>query len=141
MTDIVDKNTRSKMMANIKSVSHLEMIVNKKLWGKGVRARRNVKDLFGKPDWAIKKYKVVIFLDSCFWHACPIHGNLPKNNKEFWESKLRRNVERDIEVTKYYQDREWKILRVWEHEVKGDIEKAVNKIIKFINDAKKLNLK
>lgn len=139
MADIVDKETRSKMMSKIKSVSMLEKIVNKELWKKGVRARRNVNDLYGKPDWAIKKYKVVIFLDSCFWHVCPIHGNFPKNNKEFWERKLKRNVERDKEVTKFYLENNWNILRIWEHEVKEDLDKVVNKIIKFINNARRTN--
>jgi DNA mismatch endonuclease, patch repair protein len=139
LTDVVDKLTRSRMMSNIKSVSQLEKLVNKELWKKGVRARRNVKDLYGKPDWAIKKYKVVIFLDSCFWHACPIHGNMPKNNREFWEKKLMRNVERDREVTNFYQENGWKILRIWEHEVKQDLETSVNKMVEFIDKYKIIN--
>ncbi|WP_356948169.1 hypothetical protein [Fictibacillus fluitans] len=72
-------------MRSIKSVSKLEEIVSKELWRRGFRFRRNVKDLFGKPDFAIKKYKVVIFIDSCFWHNCPVHGHLPKTNVEYWQ--------------------------------------------------------
>lgn len=136
MADVVDKETRSRMMSNIRSVSLLEKVVNKELWKRGVRARRNVSDLYGKPDWSIKKYKIVIFLDSCFWHVCPIHGNFPKNNKEFWEAKLMKNVERDQKVTDYYREKEWNILRLWEHEFKEDMDSAINKIIDFINQIK-----
>lgn len=63
-----------------------------------VRFRKNVKSLFGTPDIASKKYKIVIFVDSCFWHLCPEHGNIPKTNIEFWENKLIRNRQRDCEV-------------------------------------------
>ncbi|MCS3486073.1 DNA mismatch endonuclease Vsr [Bacillus sp. JUb11] len=70
-------------MQAIKSVSKLEDKITKQLWSKSIRFRRNVKDLKGKPDIAIKKYKVVIFIDSYFWHACPIHGNIPKSNMDY----------------------------------------------------------
>jgi DNA mismatch endonuclease, patch repair protein len=133
LSDTVSKATRSRMMSNIKSVSQLEKVINKELWKKGVRVRRNVKDLFGKPDWAIKKYKIVIFLDSCFWHVCPLHGNMPKNNREFWEKKLLRNVERDKEVTEYYKNKGWKILRLWEHEFKEDFDQSIDRMLDFIN--------
>jgi DNA mismatch endonuclease (patch repair protein) len=133
MADKISKEARSKNMAAIKSVSKLEDRISKALWRKGLRFRRNTKDLFGKPDFSIKKYKVVIFIDSCFWHRCPIHGNMPKTNQEFWEKKLNRNVERDKEVTRYYENKDWRILRLWEHEFKEDFEGAVESIFKFIN--------
>ncbi len=56
----------------------------------------NAKDLKGKPDIAVKKYKVVVFIDFCFWHVCPLHSNIPKTNREFWEAKLARNQESPI---------------------------------------------
>lgn len=114
----------------------LEEKITKELWKKGIRFRKNVKDMFGKPDIAIKKYKVVIFLDSCFWHGCELHGNMPKTNPEYWEKKLKRNKERDIEVTDYYQNRGWHILRIWQHEVKENFDYVINKIIEFIRYAK-----
>jgi len=123
-------------MQAIKSQSKLENIVTKELWNHGLRFRKNVRSLYGNPDIAIKKYKVVIFIDSCFWHVCPIHGNTPKTNQEYWEKKLQRNVERDKEVTKYYKDKNWNILRVWEHEVKNDFFATIEKLMEFINEAK-----
>lgn len=123
-------------MQAIRSQSRLENRFSKALWHKGVRFRKNVKSLKGKPDIAIKKYKVVIFIDSCFWHACPIHGTRPKSNTEYWDKKLERNKERDLEINRYYQDLGWNILRIWEHEIKEDMEKAVFKALCFIEESK-----
>lgn len=136
MTDNISKNDRRKNMAAIKSVSKLEDQVSQKLWHKGIRFRRNTKDLYGKPDFSIKKYKIVIFIDSCFWHQCPLHGNMPKTNKVYWTNKLNRNIERDREVTDYYKNKNWYILRVWEHELKKDFENTISRIIEFIKQAK-----
>ncbi len=102
MTDVLTKEQRRKNMQAIKSKSKLEDKVTKELWRRGYRFRKNTRNLFGKPDISIKKYKVVIFIDSCFWHSCPIHGNSPKTNSEFWIKKLNRNRERDEEVNRYY---------------------------------------
>ncbi|MBX9975194.1 very short patch repair endonuclease [Cytobacillus firmus] len=136
MVDVMTKEQRRKNMKAIKSISKLEDIVSSQLWKEGIRFRRNSKYLFGKPDISIKKYKIVIFIDSCFWHQCPIHGNSPKTNTSFWKKKLDRNVERDKEVTEYYKERGWYIKRVWEHEIKKDIEKVVEDLVIFITSAK-----
>ncbi|MES9779227.1 DNA mismatch endonuclease Vsr, partial [Bacillus velezensis] len=82
---------RRKTMRSIKSESKLEQRITSELWRRGLRFRRNVKSLFGKPDIAIKKYKIVIFIDSCFWHNCPKHGHIPKSNIQYWNEKLLRN--------------------------------------------------
>jgi DNA mismatch endonuclease, patch repair protein len=124
-------------MQAIRSTSKLENRVTSSLWKRGYRFRKNSKDLFGKPDISIKKYQLAIFIDSCFWHHCSIHGNMPKNNKEFWEKKLRRNIERDKEVSKFYQEHGWNLLRVWEHELKNDFDLTINKITTFIEDSKR----
>lgn len=134
--DRITKEQRSKNMSAIKSKSHLEETVTKKLWNRGIRFRRNVRSLTGNPDIAIKKYKIVIFIDSCFWHCCPEHGNMPKSNVGYWEKKLNRNKERDQEVTEYYQSQRWIILRFWEHEIKEDLDGVVNEIAKTINTVK-----
>jgi len=132
MADIVDKETRSRMMQNIRAVSRLEDRISRRLWQMGLRYRRNVKDLVGKPDIAIKKYKAVVFVDSCFWHSCPDHRVMPKSNGEFWRRKLEANKKRDTEVNLYYESLGWNVLRLWEHEFKEDFETAVAKIHDFI---------
>jgi DNA mismatch endonuclease (patch repair protein) len=128
---------RRRNMAAIRAThSKLEDRITRGIWVKGYRFRKNVKGLYGKPDIVIQKYRVVIFIDSCFWHACPIHGNIPKNNQEFWINKLERNKQRDEEVTKHYQNRNWNILRIWEHEVSRDFAAALERIMNFIDTAK-----
>lgn len=137
MTDNHTVDQRKKNMQAIKSISKLEEIVSKALWKKGLRFRRNVNTLFGKPDIAIKKYKIVIFIDSCFWHCCPLHGNIPKSNVKYWEKKLQRNIERDKKVNSYYTEQGWHIIRIWEHEIKRDLELTINKILCKVNRVKK----
>ncbi|MEH7418588.1 very short patch repair endonuclease [Neobacillus drentensis] len=135
MADNLTKEQRIKNMKAIKSQSALENKVTKALWKLGFRFRKNVK-LLGKPDISISKYKIVIFIDSCFWHACPIHGNRPKSNQDYWDKKLDRNKKRDLEVNAFYKEKGWNILRVWEHEFKEDFDKAINKIATFIGESK-----
>ncbi|MFC3212228.1 very short patch repair endonuclease [Planomicrobium okeanokoites] len=132
MKERITVQQRSANMKAIRSVSKLEDKISKALWKRGIRLRRNVKSLFGKPDFAIKRYRIVIFIDSCFWHVCPLHGNRPKNNQEFWEKKLNRNIERDKEVTTYYLKENWNILRIWEHDFKEDFDGSVSQIEDFI---------
>ncbi|UOO43814.1 very short patch repair endonuclease (plasmid) [Priestia megaterium] len=136
MADTVSKETRRKNMQAIRSQSQLENIVSKELWKKGFRFRKNAKGLFGKPDISIKKYKVAIFIDSCFWHACPLHGTKPKSNQEYWDKKFDRNKKRDIEVNTYYKLNGWHVKRIWEHEIKLDLQLVVNEIADFIEKAK-----
>jgi|SRR5699024_495514 len=137
MTDRISKRTRSRNMSAVKSVSKLENKVSSALWHKGIRFRKNKTNLFGKPDISIKKYKIVIFIDSCFWHNCPLHGSIPKSHKDFWTEKLHKNVKRDKEVTRYYMDKNWYILRLWEHDLKDDFNDSIEKIANFITEIKK----
>jgi DNA mismatch endonuclease (patch repair protein) len=137
MTDMLTKEQRSNNMKAIRSKgSSLENKVTKELWRHGIRFRKNVSKLMGKPDIAIQKYKIVIFIDSCFWHSCPIHGNKPSSNVDYWEKKLKRNIDRDNEVNGYYEGLGWRILRIWEHEIKSDFEDVMENIIKLIQNSK-----
>lgn len=141
MADNMSKENRKKTMKAIRSQSNLENLVSRELWKRGFRFRKNVKTLFGKPDIALQKYKIVIFIDSCFWHACPLHGNKPKSNQDYWNKKLSRNKERDAEVNNYYKQNGWHIKRVWEHEVKQDLNKVVDELADFIEQIKNQNKK
>ncbi|MFC3418565.1 very short patch repair endonuclease [Salinicoccus hispanicus] len=137
MADVMSPEQRKRTMSRIRAQSKLENRITKALWAEGYRFRKNVRKLRGTPDIAIQKYKVVIFIDSCFWHVCPEHGNWPKSNQEFWNQKLARNMERDRSVdAHHYHDREWHIMRLWEHEFKNDFERSIKKIAEFIEAAK-----
>ncbi len=90
--------------------------------------RRN-QAVLGKPDFVFPKQRIALFIDGCFWHGCPKpkHSNLPKNNQEFWAKKLRGNKDRDKLVSRGLKKAGWKVIRVWEHELKVP-EKVVAKL-------------
>ena len=119
--DNLTKEQRHRNMQAIKSKkTKLDNNVMTCLWQNGYRFGKNVKDLEGKPDIAIKKYKLVIFIDSCFWHKCHIHYKLPATNVEFWENKLYGNKERDERNQKELEEMGWNVIIVWECELKKD---------------------
>lgn len=134
MADTVSKKKRSEIMSKIKSTeTAIEDKFRKGLWRRGFRYRKNVKNMIGKPDIYFSRKKIVIFLDSCFWHGCKLHCRMPKSNIEYWEGKIKRNKKRDAEVTKYYKNNNFAVLRFWEHETKKDLDKAINKVEFIIN--------
>ena len=110
--------------------SKIERQFRKELWGMGFRYRKNNNKLFGKPDISNAKKKIVIFIDSCFWHGCEQHLRMPSSNTEYWQNKIERNKRRDKAVNKYYTAKKWIIERVWEHDIKNNLDKAVQSIYK-----------
>lgn len=133
MADNLSPEIRKKNMSAIRSVhTKLEDRVTKALWKHGIRFRKNVKGLKGKPDIAIQKYKIVIFIDSCFWHACEQHCRIPTSNVPYWTQKLYGNKQRDALVTKYYKNQGWHVLRVWEHDLKANFDGTIHSIAEFI---------
>ena len=133
--DTVDKEKRSLIMSSVRSKeTKLEIEFRKSLWQKGFRYRKNSRKYYGTPDIVMPSKKGVIFIDSCFWHGCPRHFRLPIRNKNFWEDKISRNVERDKDVTRYYKQQKWIIIRIWEHEINKDelLKKKIEKVSKMI---------
>lgn len=129
MTDIFSKKKRSEIMSKVRSKdSKIEIEFRKKLWSAGFRYRKNATKYFGKPDLVLRKYKTVIFIDSCFWHGCKKHGSMPQTRKRFWEAKIERNKQRDKEVSKHYKKTGWKIFRIWEHKIKASPEKIIEEM-------------
>jgi DNA mismatch endonuclease (patch repair protein) len=88
--------------------------------------------LLGKPDIVFPSKKVVVFLDSCFWHGCKKHLRMPKSNKSYWTAKIRRNVERDKYVTSKLKKDGWAVVRLWEHEINNNLEKCMTKVLSKI---------
>lgn len=116
--DKFSKEKRSEIMGKIRSKNtKLEIAFGKILWSQGFRYRKNSRKYFGVPDFVLKKYKTVIFIDSCFWHGCKKHCRIPATNKKFWEDKIGRNISRDKEVSRYYKKEKWSIVRIWEHDI------------------------
>lgn len=92
------------------------MLIRRELHRRGLRFRVNHPQLPGRPDIAFTGARVAVFVDGCFWHVCPDHGVLPKNNRDWWRTKLDRNVERDREKDARLEEMGWLAMHVWEHE-------------------------
>ena len=128
---------RSRCMAAIRGKdTKPEILVRKFLFSKGLRYRLNNRKLPGSPDIVLKKYKTVIFVDGCFWHGhegCK-YFRLPKSNTPFWEAKITRNIERDKETTQALTALGWKVISIWECELrnKSNREAALNKLFNDI---------
>ncbi len=117
--DSVSKKIRSLIMATIKSSgTQIERKLRSALWKNGIRYRTNNTKYFGHPDLLFKTKKIVIFIDSCFWHGCKKHLRMPSSNQKYWIGKISRNKIRDHEVNNFYRLIKWKVIRIWEHDLK-----------------------
>ncbi len=112
--------------------SKIEVKFRSGLWKVGLRFFKNVNSLVGKPDIVFPRLKIVIFIDSCFWHGCPEHLRLPKSNLDYWQPKIERNKNRDIDVNNYYLVNGWHIIRIWEHELKNDFDNQISQVERLI---------
>lgn len=121
MADVHDKETRSYNMSRIKGKdTKPEMLVRKFLHANGYRYRLHVKDLPGKPDIVLPKYKTVIFVHGCFWHGhegCK-YFTIPKTKSEWWKNKIETNTANDIKAVKALKKAGWNIITVWTCELK-----------------------
>ena len=134
MADTVTKQKRSEIMRAIKNKdSKIERRLRKELSRIGLKYRKNVSSLKGKPDLVFKKDKVVVFLDSCFWHGCRWHCRLPRTNRVYWRTKIANNKKRDKKTNKIYKKIGWKILRFWEHEINNNFAKVIREIENSLN--------
>lgn len=123
MADVHTKEQRSFNMSHIRSKdTKPEEIVRKYLFSKGLRYRKNDKRYPGHPDIVLPKYHTVVFVHGCFWHRHPgcRYASVPATNSEFWQKKFTRNVERDKEEQCKLREMGWKVLIVWECELKKD---------------------
>jgi len=134
MTDVLTPEQRKRNMSRIRGKNTSpELKLRKMLWESGIRGYRVHYKLPGKPDIVFTRKKVVVFVDGCFWHKCPVCFRPPETNAEFWNDKLQKNVERDLKVTKELEDLGWTVLRFWEHEVKKTPEDVLARILLALN--------
>lgn len=137
MVDNHSKEIRSKNMAHIRSTnSKPEEIVRKYLFSKGFRYRKNVRALPGCPDIVLPKYHTVIFVNGCFWHKHDCGRFVwPSSNIEYWMPKINRNVERDEQNKEKLIDMGWKVLIIWECELKKNVrEEQLERLIKAVKE-------
>jgi DNA mismatch endonuclease, patch repair protein len=111
MTDSMTPAQRSQCMSRIRSTdTKPELALRKRLFAKGMRFRTRLK-LAGKPDIAFTRARLVVFIDGCFWHGCPLHGTSPKSNSDYWNAKLQRNSERDSAIDAVLTADGWQLTR------------------------------
>jgi DNA mismatch endonuclease, patch repair protein len=132
--DIVDKKTRSRMMSQVKGKNtKLEIVLRKRLFALGFRYLLHPKNLPGKPDLILKKYRTAVFFNGCFWHlhGCEFSG-IPKTRSSWWSKKLNENRERDRKNLEMLKSIGWRIIIIWECSIKKSnrIERK-NKLVKI----------
>ncbi len=139
MADVHTPAQRSYNMSRIRGKNTKpEELVRKFLFSKGYRYRKNDPRLPGKPDIVLPKYKTVIFINGCFWHG---HERCryfiwPKNNEEFWKDKITGNIERDRRIIEQLQKNNWRVLIVWECELKKHTRAAtLEKVESFLRSS------
>ena len=132
MDRLTPEQRRKCMQANRGSNTSPELRLRKALHALGYRYVLNSK-LFGKPDLVFVSRRVALFVDGCFWHGCPEHSVLPATNREKWVRKLAANARRDREVEATLVADGWKVVRVWEHDVRRDLVRTVRQISSLLN--------
>lgn len=138
MPDTVSQARRSEIMSHIKSKNtSIELLVRKELFARGFRYHVNYKKLPGKPDIVFTKKKIAVFIHGCFWHGHDIgcrYSHIPQSRAEYWSEKISRTKERDTNHINELTGNGWRVLTVWECEIRKDLQSAVERIICFLND-------
>lgn len=132
---------RSKTMSKIRGKNSVpEMLLRKALWLKNIRFRIHRKDLPGRPDLTIEKYKLAVFVDGDFWHGFDWTERKPKSNQGFWIPKIERNMQRDQQVNQQLHEMGYTVMRFWEHEVRRNLHACVNQVMLYLETAKALKI-
>lgn len=132
--DSVTALERSRIMGSVKARGNksTELRLIKLFKEHGITGWKRNYPVKGKPDFVFLPQRVAIFVDGCFWHGCKAHCRIPFSNQDYWLAKINRNKERDIATTSAFQKRNWKVVRIWEHELtKSCQSEVVNKIKKM----------
>lgn len=129
---------RRQMMSRIKGRdTGPELSLRRNVWALGLRYRLQYRIGRTRPDMVFIGARVAVFVDGCFWHGCPLHSTAPKNNREFWEQKLKRNRDRDAENTQWLEKNGWRVLRLWEHEIETSPADCARRIAAMLGKTEK----
>ncbi len=132
--DNLTRLQRRKNMQNIRSTGTTpEIIIMRALRRQNIYFAKNVESIIGKPDIVFRRKKIAVFIDSDFWHVHPKRFIMPQSNKRYWKDKIKRNKERDIEVNKKLKKTGWKVIRIWEYDIRRNSGKCIKKILKAVN--------
>lgn len=131
MADRISPADRSRLMSRIKSGdTEPELVVRRILHAHGYRFRLRVPNLPGKPDIVLPKHKTVVLVHGCFWHQhskCRDGSRIPSSNVGYWGQKLARNVERDRKNRRTLRRLGWKVVTIWECDIRRDPERAIRR--------------
>jgi DNA mismatch endonuclease (patch repair protein) len=123
------------MKGNRRTDTRPERILRSALHARGLRFRKNYPVAIQghrptRVDVAFTRVRVAVFVDGCFWHGCPQHGNVPSANPHYWPDKLRRNRERDRLVTESLEGEGWTVIRLWEHVPLAEALKTIEQALR-----------
>jgi DNA mismatch endonuclease (patch repair protein) len=130
--DNFSRQKRSEIMAKVRSWGNASTEVKalRILKSGAVTGWRRQLSIFGRPDFAFPKARVALFIDGCFWHGCPRCYQPPKSSAAFWREKLRKNKKRDAKVSKQLRKSGWKVIRLWECQLKSPA-----RLLRLLKDA------
>jgi DNA mismatch endonuclease (patch repair protein) len=130
MPDVFTKRKRSEVMSRIRGRGNkaTEVALAKLLRKHRITGWRRNQSVLGKPDFVFRRQQVAVFVDGCFWHACPKHSNMPANNRAFWKKKLTANKARGRFVNRALRRLGWHVVRIWEHELTKTPERCIERI-------------
>jgi DNA mismatch endonuclease (patch repair protein) len=137
MPDRFSKEIRSRIMSRIRGKdTKPEIKLRKALHGLGYRysLRHRFSEIRCTPDITMVSGKTVVFVDGCFWHRCPRCFRAPKSNRRYWGPKIERNVQRDKEQTRWLRRHGWKVIRVWEHQIRENLGRTAERIAMKIEE-------
>lgn len=138
MADVLTPEQRRLNMSRVRAKNTKpETTLRSALHLRGLRFRIHRKDLPGSPDIVFPRHKIAIFIDGCFWHGCPKHGVRPSTNQKFWVDKIEANRKRDKIASRELRKLGWKVIRIWEHDVKRNVSRVLRSIESAVTSAEK----
>lgn len=135
MADMFSKEQRSKIMAAVHSTNNKgterKLVAIFRTYG--IKGWRRQLPLAGKPDFTFYSQRLIVFIDGCFWHGCKKHLRMPSDNREYWLKKISRNINRDRITNRKLKQTGWKVLRIWEHELKSGarVAQKITRTLKY----------
>lgn len=134
MADTFNKQERSRIMAAVRGRGNkaTELVLVRLFREARVTGWRRHAKILGRPDFIFPEHRLAIFVDGCFWHGCAKHCRMPSTNRRYWDAKIQRNVIRDRKTRATLRARGWKILRIWEHQLKSRPQRVLQGIIRLL---------
>ena len=134
MPDVFTKTKRSQIMSRIRGRGNkeTELALIRVLRAHRITGWRRHQAIFGKPDFVFREVRVALFVDGCFWHGCPRCYTRPKSNRLFWDAKLTGNCARDRLVGRELRRLGWRVLRIWEHDLRNHPDRVIARILRAL---------